>query len=509
MNAQMRIEAQSNRLGPETAHIYHEDFYRSLSGVCNALDSVPGRIFSDSQCVRYGLPLLESGTLGTKANMQIVIPSMTENYGAQQNSPSKGVPMCTLHHFPSTIEHTCVWARDIFAGLFEQPPQSANSFVQGNVDVRKMRRDDAPGLMSMLNAVHEYMVTEPARNFDDCIRWARVKFDEFFNLKIRDLTAQFPIDHLTEEGGRFWSDGKRFPSPVEYDPADPYHSKFVTAAALLRARVFGVAPEGNVAVRAAAVAVDSSARTVDPVTITDAADNQSAPVQDQDGLDRMIAELSPLVGSERRFFAQDFEKDDDSNGHMDFIEAATNIRAINYQIQPKDRMALKKIAGNIIPSIATTSAMICGFVALEMYKVHATVPKTIHDFRFGAMNMGTNAYILTEPPACRKKKCILNGTDYNLWTTWPIEGDLTLAQFIDAANAQYHVTPDTLTIGMQMIYISFVPKPVDMARKITDLMAQYKIPPLCSGQHSILIHGSFVDDEGKDTEAPPFSLRIH
>jgi ubiquitin-activating enzyme E1 len=129
MNPQMRIEAQSNKLGPETANIYHENFYCNLSGVCNALDSVPCRIFSDSLCIQYGLSLPESGALGTKANMQIVIPNMTENYGAQRNSPSKGVPMCTLHHFPSTIEYTCVWTRNIFAGVFEQPPQSANFFL--------------------------------------------------------------------------------------------------------------------------------------------------------------------------------------------------------------------------------------------------------------------------------------------------------------------------------------------------------------------------------------------
>lgn len=33
----------------------------------------------------------------------------------------------------------------------------------------------------------------------------------------------------------------------------------------------------------------------------------------------------------------EFEKDDDSNLHMDFIVAASNLRAANYSIEPADK----------------------------------------------------------------------------------------------------------------------------------------------------------------------------
>jgi ubiquitin-activating enzyme E1 len=33
----------------------------------------------------------------------------------------------------------------------------------------------------------------------------------------------------------------------------------------------------------------------------------------------------------------DFEKDDDDNFHMDFIVAASNLRAANYSIPPADK----------------------------------------------------------------------------------------------------------------------------------------------------------------------------
>jgi hypothetical protein len=40
-----------------------------------------------------------------------------------------------------------------------------------------------------------------------------------------------------------------------------------------------------------------------------------------------------------------FEKDDDSNGHIDFITATSNLRAAMYGIPPADRFKTKRIAG--------------------------------------------------------------------------------------------------------------------------------------------------------------------
>lgn len=58
-----------------------------------------------------------------------------------------------------------------------------------------------------------------------------------------------------------------------------------------------------------------------------------------------------------------FEKDDDSNGHVDFITAASNLRATMYNIELADRLKTKRIAGKIIPAIATSTAAVSGLVS--------------------------------------------------------------------------------------------------------------------------------------------------
>jgi hypothetical protein len=87
-------------------------------------------------------------------------------------------------------------------------------------------------------------------------------------------------------------------------------------------------------------------------------------------VDAIVASLpSPSSLAGLRLVPVDFEKDDDSNHHIDFITAASNLRAANYAITPADRHKTKLIAGKIIPAIATTTALAVGLVCLELYKV--------------------------------------------------------------------------------------------------------------------------------------------
>ena len=76
----------------------------------------------------------------------------------------------------------------------------------------------------------------------------------------------------------------------------------------------------------------------------------------------------PQVIEKAKILCAEFEKDDDTNFHIDFIHAVSCLRARNYKITECDHGKTKMIAGKIIPAIATTTAMITGVVGVEMYK---------------------------------------------------------------------------------------------------------------------------------------------
>ena len=82
MNPSVRCTHYEVKVGPETEDIFSDAFMESLTAVCNALDNVEARRYMDSRCVKFGKPLLESGTLGTRGNTQIVVPFLTESYGS-------------------------------------------------------------------------------------------------------------------------------------------------------------------------------------------------------------------------------------------------------------------------------------------------------------------------------------------------------------------------------------------------------------------------------------------
>lgn len=99
----------------------------------------------------------------------------------------------------------------------------------------------------------------------------------------------------------------------------------------------------------------------------------------------------------------DFEKDDDTNFHIDFINACSNLRARNYRIPECDRNKCKMIAGKIIPAIATTTAMVTGSVSTELLKFVQGFTD-IAKFKNSFINLALPSVMFTEPDDVKKIK---------------------------------------------------------------------------------------------------------
>jgi len=58
--------------------------------------------------------------------------------------------------------------------------------------------------------------------------------------------------------------------------------------------------------------------------------------------------------------AEDFEKDEDSNYHIDFMYAMGMCRCRNYKLTEMDWITVKLKAGRIVAALATTTACVAG-----------------------------------------------------------------------------------------------------------------------------------------------------
>jgi len=206
----------------------------------------------------------------------------------------------------------------------------------------------------------------------------------------------------------------------------------------------------------------------------------------------------------------EFEKDDDTNHHIDFITAASNLRALNYKIETADRHKTKFIAGKIIPAIATTTALVTGLVILELYKV-LDGKTDIEQYKNGFVNLALPFFGFSEPIASPKTK--YQGKDGEvvldkLWDRFEVD-DITLKDLL-ALFEQKGLDITMLSSGVSLLYASFFPPAKLKDRypmKLSQLVAEISKKPIPDHQKNVIFEICCDDASGEDVEVPYIMMK--
>ncbi|KAM9362971.1 ubiquitin-like modifier-activating enzyme 6 [Symphorus nematophorus] len=470
INPDLQVDANLNKVCPATESIYSDSFYSRLNLVVTALDNVEARRYVDSRCVSNQRPLLDSGTMGTKGHTEIIVPNLTESYNSHRDPPEEEIPFCTLKSFPSVIEHTIQWARDKFENAFFHKPSMYNSFWQthSSAEVVLQRMQAGESLEGSFQVIK--LLSRRPSQWEHCIAIARLKFEKYFKRKALQLLHSFPLDTRLKDGSLFWQSPKRPPTPCDFDMKDSLHFTFVVSTARLFAGIYNIPysekdlseevvtrilsdvkiPEYRPSEKC--IETDETAKKPDQIKMPLSSEEEREAITQ---LEQAIAtdsvtperlQLSPLQ----------FEKDDDSNGHMDFVTAASALRARMYSIEPADRLKTKRIAGKIIPAIATATAAVAGLVALELIKVVGAYE--FESFKNCFFNLAIPVVVLTEP-AVVKRTHIRDNIFFSIWDCWTIFGheDFTLSDFMNAVREKYGIEPTMVVHGVKMLYVPVMP----------------------------------------------------
>jgi len=235
-------------------------------------------------------------------------------------------------------------------------------------------------------------------------------------------------------------------------------------------------------------------------------------MSDSDTLNVLLSEIPAPEAFKKeklRITPCEFEKDDDSNGHIDFIVACSNSRATNYGIKTADRLTSKGIAGRIIPAIATTTSLVAGLIGLELYKLvqgHTNVEK----YKNGFANLALPFFAFSEPILAAKEKYY--DTEWTLWDRFELDSvqpgtdrEMTLQEFMDHFEKDKKLEITMLSQGVTMLYSFFMPKAKRderMSKPVSEVVKIVSKKDIDPWVRAIVFELCCNDTEGEDVEVP-------
>ncbi|PNF27775.1 SUMO-activating enzyme subunit 2 [Cryptotermes secundus] len=304
-----------------TSSEYGVNFFKRFSLVMNALDNRAARNHVNRMCLAADVPLIESGTAGYDGQVELIKKGLTQCYECQPKAAQKTFPGCTIRNTPSEPIHCIVWAKHLFNQLFgEDDPDEDVSPDTADPEAAGDAGEDALKISTNENGNVQRVST---RNWAQSCKYDPQKL--FHKLFHDDIKYLLSMDNL-------WK--KRIPPTPLF---------------------WGNLPD----------AVAGSSRN-----------EKESGLKDQKMWS--IAECAQIFANSCRNLKNQFESlkeddhlvwDKDDKNAMDFVASCANIRAHIFSIPQKTRFDIKSMAGNIIPAIATTNAIIAGIVVLHAFNV--------------------------------------------------------------------------------------------------------------------------------------------
>ncbi|KAJ8328967.1 E1 ubiquitin-activating protein uba2 [Batrachochytrium dendrobatidis] len=311
------------------ASIYESHFdmawFKSFDLVMNALDNIAARRHVNLMCMAANVPLIESGTAGYHGQVSLHKYLISSCYDCSPKPTERKVyPVCTIRSTPSEPIHCIVWAKNflyniLFSSTLEEDNEIDNSESSENAKNIKELKVEA-------NALHTLRETMGHADY------GRNVFEKIFQMDIQRLLDMEDL----------WKTHKK---PTILD----FNSLLASSDSLFIA--------------------DPNSLVFDQ-TAWDLTQNFQIFLSSLDLLSkRLLNSRSSDPSASLRF-----DKDDELS--LNFVTSAANLRAICFHIATKSRFDVKQMAGNIIPAIATTNAIVAGMIVMLAFKILSGQSKT-------------------------------------------------------------------------------------------------------------------------------------
>jgi ubiquitin-like 1-activating enzyme E1 B len=299
---------------------FSANWFKDFSIVFNALDNLDARRHVNRMCLAADVPLIESGTTGFNGQVQVIKKGVTACYDCTPKEAPKSFPVCTIRSTPSQPIHCIVWGKsyllnEMFGTSEDQAAFDHSEDAENAHEIEELKKES-----QALKEIRDAMGTPD---------FAQKLFDKVFDSDIDRLRSVQDM----------WK-SRRPPEPLKYETV-------LSQAKGLSESKKAILNEGQ-----KAWSLEESL-----VVFNDSIERLSKRwLQLKDSKDASAAD--PVIT---------FDKDDEDT--LDFVAASANIRSTIFGIERRSRFDIKQMAGNIIPAIATTNAIVAGLCVLQAFKV--------------------------------------------------------------------------------------------------------------------------------------------
>ena len=528
MNPSFKGEGLQAKVCEETEKTFNEEFWSNQNFVIYAVDSVEARKYIDSKVVFNQKIAIDSGTLGTQATSQIIIPFKTITY--KDKAPAnvtREIPQCTLRHFPSMINHCIEWSKDSFWGYFGDALNEVKLFFKDFNEFKELikREGGATYQLTKLEYLKKQIDIIVTRDIKKICQFAVDCYTTNFDHNIQQLLSIYPPDAKTIVNNNicdFWAGSRRLPHPIKFNSEDDLCLNYVIKFVQILSQAFNIPlskedlSKENIKKICSDIKIpdfikkqnvkidigdgnDNKKNEEDKCVIQETEETKKEKELAQKKIDEIMKDLEKIKRDDydmNKIVPEELEKDHDENGHIDFIHAGTNLRARNYNIDECDRNKTKKIAGKIIPTILTTTATIAGIASLQLYTTFQTTENKY--FRECIFNFNTNYFNFSPPHKAIKtldkeldpiNRCPIKAIPEG-WTSWDrieVKGSKTCGELCEYLKEKYQIIVDTIFIDNIMIYDTFLAIKKNKDLKIEDVYAESMGKPICDKKMFLLI----------------------
>ncbi|KAF7318550.1 UBA-e1-C domain-containing protein [Mycena chlorophos] len=491
--------------------------FHKVDVLTSAVDNIKTRLVLDAQCIVNLRPLIDVGMEGTKGHVQVVIPHHSESYASQTDYRGPE-DVGFVHKNPYKIDHAFLWADNMLADLFVHPARRVNQYLTSSAEEFFLHMKTTFSAESEIEVIQSHLAEDRRpTTFADCVQWARTLFEQLFVEEPAHIGQVIPAEAMTPEMKRYWTWPRVFPTSVVFNSETSVHKQFVFAAATLRAMNYHIEPETELL------------HTLHVPTPLDPSRRGSAETpSDSDPehmLRRLIAALPPRSSLPENFYMVPIDVDPEaapatSSTILEFLQAATNLRAAGYSIKPvADRRIIRRLLHNNVPKLVTTAAVAGALACLELYKARhilirfllSLIPETIVDKK-PTLTSHQNTYFNLALPllafsAPAKPKITRYGK--HEWTLWDrfvfTDRKMTLATFIAwfMENHQLHV--GMVSYGVTMVWSNFLSAEKSEARlnmHFKELIETVTRKPLSAETVQLVVEVMVEDETGEDVEVP-------